>query len=65
MRRASVDGVQRETAANILESLMAAGEFMSLAGWREDAGFRVFHFAVESVWPSAGRLGSRTDKTHQ
>jgi hypothetical protein len=26
--------------------IAAAGEVMALAGWREDAGYRVFHFAT-------------------
>jgi hypothetical protein len=28
------------------ERIAAGGEFMALAGWREDAGYRVFHFAT-------------------
>src|SRR5215475_12542030 len=34
---------EREIAA-MCRRIAAAGEFMVLAGWREDAGFRVFHF---------------------
>jgi hypothetical protein len=30
--------------------IAAAGEFLSLAGWREDAGFRVFYF---TTWAKA------------
>ena len=30
--------------------IAAAGEVMALAGWREDAGYRVFHFATR--WDS-------------
>src|SRR5262245_13032275 len=34
---------EREIAA-MCRRIAAAGEFMVRAGWREDAGFRVFHF---------------------
>src|SRR5215831_13508834 len=34
---------EREIEA-MCRRIAAAGEFMVLTGWREDAGFRVFHF---------------------
>src|SRR5262245_18190517 len=36
---------EREIEA-MCKRIAAAGEFMALAGWRDDAGFRVFHFAT-------------------
>jgi hypothetical protein len=36
---------ERETEA-MCKRIAAAGEYMALAGWREDAGYRVFHFAT-------------------
>ena len=38
--------------------IAAAGEFMALAGWRDDAGYRVFHFGT---WAKARAM--RTGST--
>ena len=40
--------------------IAAAGEFLSLAGWREDAGHRVFHFAT---WAKARAMQHWIDRT--
>src|SRR5262245_46797384 len=36
---------EREIEA-MCKRIAAAGEYMALAGWRDDAGFRVFHFGT-------------------
>jgi hypothetical protein len=38
---------EREIEA-ICRRIAGAGEFMVLAGWREDAGFRVLHFPTRA-----------------
>ena len=38
----------------------AAGEFMVLAGWREDAGYRVYHFAT---WAKARAMQHWIDRS--
>jgi hypothetical protein len=40
--------------------IAAAGEFMVLAGWREDAGFRVFHFPT---WAKARAMQHWIDRS--
>jgi hypothetical protein len=40
--------------------IAAAGEFMALAGWRDDAGFRVFHFPT---WAKARALQHWIDRS--
>jgi hypothetical protein len=41
-------------------SIAAAGEFMVLAGWREDAGYRVFHFPT---WAKARAMQHWVDRS--
>ena len=36
---------EREIEA-MCKRIAATGEYMALAGWREDAGYRVFHFGT-------------------
>ena len=50
---------EREIEA-MCRRIAAAGEFMSLAGWREDAGFRVFHFPT---WPKARTMQHWIDRS--
>jgi hypothetical protein len=38
----------------------AAGEFLALAGWREEAGFRVFHF---TTWAKARAMQHWIDRS--
>ena len=40
--------------------IAAAGEFMALAGWREDAGYRVFHFGT---WAKARAMQHWIDRS--
>jgi hypothetical protein len=40
--------------------IAAAGEFVSLAGWRADAGYRVFHFAT---WSKARAMQHWIDRS--
>jgi hypothetical protein len=40
--------------------IAAAGEFMSLAGWREEAGFRLFHF---TTWAKARAMQHWIDRS--
>src|SRR5262249_31082248 len=40
--------------------IAAAGEFMVLAGWREDTGFRVFHFPT---WAKARAVQHWIDRS--
>ncbi|MBV8186437.1 MAG: hypothetical protein JOY64_28295 [Alphaproteobacteria bacterium] len=40
--------------------IAAAGEFVSLAGWRSDAGYRVFHFAT---WSKARAMQHWIDRS--
>ena len=40
--------------------IAAAGEFMSLSGWREDAGFRVFYF---TTWAKARAMQHWIDRS--
>ena len=50
---------EREIAA-MCRRIAAAGEFMVLAGWREDAGFRVFHFPT---WAKARAMQHWIDRS--
>jgi hypothetical protein len=40
--------------------IAAAGEFMSLAGWREESGFRLFHF---TTWAKARAMQHWIDRS--
>ncbi|MBV8187174.1 MAG: hypothetical protein JO339_08040 [Alphaproteobacteria bacterium] len=40
--------------------IAAAGEFVSLAGWRADAGYRVFHF---TTWSKARAMQHWIDRS--
>src|SRR5262249_41015912 len=40
--------------------IAAAGEYMALAGWREDAGYRVFHF---TTWSKARAMQHWIDRS--
>ena len=40
--------------------IAAASEFMSVAGWREDAGFRLFHF---TTWAKARAMQHWIDRS--
>ena len=44
----------------ICKRIAAAGEFMVLAGWREDAGYRVFHFGT---WAKARAMQHWIDRS--
>jgi hypothetical protein len=50
---------EREIEA-MCRRIAAAGEFMALAGWREDAGFRVFYFPT---WPKARAMQHWIDRS--
>ena len=50
---------EREIEA-MCRRIAAAGEFMVLAGWREDAGFRVFHFPT---WAKARAMQHWIDRS--
>src|SRR5262245_56128262 len=50
---------EREIAA-MCRRIAAASEFMVLAGWREDAGFRVFHFPT---WAKARAMQHSIDRS--
>jgi hypothetical protein len=50
---------EREIQA-MCRRIAAAGEFMVLAGWREDAGYRVFHFAT---WAKARAMQHWIDRS--
>jgi hypothetical protein len=50
---------EREIQA-MCRRIAAASEFMSLAGWREDAGFRVFHF---TTWAKARAMQHWIDRS--
>jgi hypothetical protein len=50
---------EREIEA-MCKRIAAAGEFMVLAGWREDAGFRVFHFPT---WAKARAMQHWIDRS--
>jgi hypothetical protein len=50
---------EREIQA-MCRRIAAAGEYTSVAGWREDAGFRVFHFAT---WAKARALQHWIDRS--
>ena len=49
---------EREIEA-MCKRIAAAGEFLTLAGWREDAGYRVFHFAT---WAKARAMQHWIDR---
>src|SRR5215469_9387539 len=50
---------EREIEA-MCRRIAGADEFMSLAGWREDAGFRVFHFPT---WAKARAMQHWIDRS--
>ena len=50
---------ERDIAA-ACRRVAAASEWMSLAGWREDAGFRVFHF---TTWAKARAMQHWIDRS--
>jgi hypothetical protein len=50
---------EREIEA-MCRRIAAAGEFMALAGWRDDAGFRVFHFPT---WAKARAMQHWIDRS--
>src|SRR5215813_8528374 len=50
---------EREIGA-MCKRIAAAGEFMALAGWREDAGYRVFHFGT---WAKARAMQHWIDRS--
>src|SRR5262245_24854690 len=50
---------EREIEA-MCRRIAAGGEFMVLAGWRDDAGFRVFHFPT---WAKARAMQHRIDRS--
>ena len=50
---------EREVQA-MCRRIAAAGEFVSLAGWRSDAGYRVFHFAT---WSKARAMQHWIDRS--
>ena len=50
---------EREIAA-ACRRIAATAEFMSLAGWREDAGFRLFHF---TTWAKARAMQHWIDRS--
>jgi hypothetical protein len=50
---------EREIEA-MCKRIAAAGEVMALAGWREDAGYRVFHFAT---WAKARAMQHWVDRS--
>jgi len=50
---------EREIEA-MCKRIAAAGEYMALAGWRDDAGFRVFHFAT---WAKARAMQHWIDRS--
>jgi hypothetical protein len=50
---------EREVQA-MCRRIAAAGEFVSLAGWRADAGYRVFHFAT---WSKARAMQHWIDRS--
>src|SRR5262245_3270969 len=50
---------EREIEA-VCRRIAAAGEFMVLAGWREDAGVRVFHFPT---WAKARAMQHWIDRS--
>jgi len=50
---------EREIEA-MCRRIAAAGEFMVLAGWREDAGFHVFHFPT---WAKARAMHHWIDRS--
>ena len=50
---------EREIEA-MCKRIAAAGEFLVLAGWREDAGFRVFHFPT---WAKARAMQHWIDRS--
>jgi hypothetical protein len=50
---------EREIEA-MCRRIAAAGEFMALAGWREDAGYRVFHF---TTWAKARAMHGHRAQT--
>jgi len=50
---------EREIQA-MCKRIAAAGEYMTLAGWREDAGYRVFHFAT---WAKARAMQHWIDRS--
>ena len=50
---------EREIQA-MCKRIAAAGEYMALAGWREDAGWRVFHFAT---WAKARAMQHWIDRS--
>ena len=50
---------EREIDA-MCKRIAAAGECLSLAGWREDAGYRVFHFAT---WAKARAMQHWIDRS--
>src|SRR5262245_16681280 len=50
---------EREIEA-MCRRIAAADEFMALAGWREDAGFRVFHFPT---WAKARAMQHWIDRS--
>src|SRR5262245_9798630 len=50
---------EREIEA-MCRRIAAAGEVMVLAGWREDAGFRVFHF---QTWAKARAMQHWIDRS--
>ena len=53
---------EREIEA-MCKRIAAAGEYMALAGWREDAGYRVFHFAtLGEGTPYSGRPAPRPNR---
>jgi len=45
--------------------IAAAGEFMALAGWREDAGYRVFHFATRAKARAMQHWIDRSGSAHR
>ena len=46
--------------ASMCKRIAAAGECMALAGWREDAGYRVFHFGT---WAKARAMQHWIDRS--
>ena len=50
---------EREIEA-MCKRIAAAGEYMALAGWREDAGYRVFHFPT---WAKARAMQHWIDRS--
>src|SRR5262247_1539056 len=50
---------EREIEA-MCKRIAAAGQYMALAGWREDAGYRVFHFPT---WAKARAMQHWIDRS--